>query len=203
MSDLAPFVAAALRDKVVAELQQENAGLQQENAGLRQIVEANRSDIEITGPRGFPTYASMDIDLHVERNSSPILTLDSLMHKSCFLSRLMESEIHIFGRRVTSFSEIVDHGACGVQENNCLKFSRKGILKFLEVQIDFIDNDDFDTLVNDIENGQKSEAFEGDWPSDRCNLGKSLVYFLDFKLSKELWKRTKREKKREMEAATL
>jgi hypothetical protein len=195
MSDLAPFVAAALRDKVVTELQQENAGLRQENAGLRQIVEANRSDIEITGPRGFPTHASVDIDVE----SNQVLTF-SLRNNCCSLSRLMEAEIHILGRRVTSFSEIVDHGAFLGQEHatSCtLKFSRKGVLEFMELQIDGIDYDEFDTLLDDIDNGQKSEAFEGDW------LREPAVYFLDFKLSKKLWKRTKREKKRNMEAATL
>jgi hypothetical protein len=195
MSDLAPFVAAALRDKVVEDLQQENAGLRR----FKEIVEANRSDIEITGPRGFPTYASADIG-DVENDLSPILSF-YMSNKSCFLSRLMESEIHIFGRRVTSFSEIVDHGACDGQENDNLIFSRKSVLEFLSLQIDFID--DFDTLVDDINDGQKSEAFEGDWPSDRCISGVSLVYFEDFKLSEELWKRAKREKKRKVEAATL
>jgi hypothetical protein len=89
----------------------------------------------------------------------------------------MESEIHIFSRRVTSFSEIVDHGACDGQESNCLKFSREGVLEFLCLQIDFIEEDDFDTLVDGIDNGQKPGAFEGDWPSDQGSLGKSVVYF--------------------------
>ena len=52
MSDLAPFVAAAIRDKSVEELQKENDRLQKENERLREML-----SVQITGPEGTPVYS--------------------------------------------------------------------------------------------------------------------------------------------------
>jgi len=52
MSDLGPFVAAHLRDKVIADLLQENKKLK------RQLSKARR--VAITGPGGSPVYAEED-----------------------------------------------------------------------------------------------------------------------------------------------
>lgn len=48
MSDLAPFVAASIRDKVVHDLQEEVSRLEA-------MVQSNRYPLEITGPGGYPT----------------------------------------------------------------------------------------------------------------------------------------------------
>ena len=45
MSDLAPFVAAAVRDKTVAELQQENKRLRSKVDHLEAIVDANQAEV--------------------------------------------------------------------------------------------------------------------------------------------------------------
>eukprot|EP00977_Amphora_coffeiformis_P000739 scaffold161_cov172-Amphora_coffeaeformis.AAC.7 len=91
MSDLAPFVASVLRDKTVQDLYDENLH-------LRAWREANRYDIEITGPHGAPTYAAcdlsgkwgdrfqgtpklnfvhtlLDMEIHMRGLSSPVFTL--------------------------------------------------------------------------------------------------------------------------------
>jgi len=52
MSDLAPFVAAALRDKVVAELLEENQRLKGQVKSFQRV--------RITGKNGFPIYAQQD-----------------------------------------------------------------------------------------------------------------------------------------------
>ena len=49
MSDIAPFVAASLRDKVVADLMDENNNLREKNRALNLV--------KITGPEGYPVYA--------------------------------------------------------------------------------------------------------------------------------------------------
>mmetsp|Transcript_29564 Transcript_29564/g.54174 ORF Transcript_29564/g.54174 Transcript_29564/m.54174 type:complete len:242 (-) Transcript_29564:306-1031(-) len=54
MSDLAPFVAATLRDKVVDDLMKENAALQQKLSRTQKI--------EVTGPNGAPVYATGMLD---------------------------------------------------------------------------------------------------------------------------------------------
>ena len=54
MSDLAPFVAAALRDKVVKELMEENQAIR------KQLQQARR--VEITGPGGAPVHAQAQFD---------------------------------------------------------------------------------------------------------------------------------------------
>lgn len=54
MSDLAPFVAAALRDKTVTDLLEENES-------LRKVLE-KRQLVEVTGPGGSPIYAEALMD---------------------------------------------------------------------------------------------------------------------------------------------
>ena len=52
MSDLAPFVAATLRDKVIADLQSEIEQLKAQSQRERDRSQT----VEITGPRGNPVY---------------------------------------------------------------------------------------------------------------------------------------------------
>jgi hypothetical protein len=65
MSDLAPFVAAVIRDRVVVELQDENEALRQEIAGLkleRHKRNPSRS-VKITGSNGKKIFAENKINL--------------------------------------------------------------------------------------------------------------------------------------------
>ena len=58
MSDLAPFVAAALRDRTVTELFDENQKLREE---INKINKHNLRVIRVTGPGGSPVYAQRHI----------------------------------------------------------------------------------------------------------------------------------------------
>ena len=65
MSDLAPFVAAALRDKTVLDLQEELAAEKEKVNRLEQELRV----IRITGPGGFPVHAERHFqhaDQHAE-----------------------------------------------------------------------------------------------------------------------------------------
>ena len=69
MSDLAPFVAAVIRDKVVSDLQTEIEQLRNEL-----YVERYKSKtVAITGPNGTPVYACAQFDLHGNFDNSPEL----------------------------------------------------------------------------------------------------------------------------------
>jgi hypothetical protein len=65
MSDLAPFVAAALRDKVVQDLMEENKALRQKLQFARRV--------EITGPGGTPVHARAQFDDNGEYHGNPNL----------------------------------------------------------------------------------------------------------------------------------
>eukprot|EP00978_Attheya_sp_CCMP212_P002719 scaffold5585_cov57-Attheya_sp.AAC.1 len=54
MSDIAPFVAATIRDKVVDDLMKENADLK--------LKLSRMQEIELTGPNGTPVYATGMLD---------------------------------------------------------------------------------------------------------------------------------------------
>jgi hypothetical protein len=55
MSDLAPFVAAVLRDDVVTKLLSENARLKEQE---KRLTDQLRHVVTITGKNGFPVYAT-------------------------------------------------------------------------------------------------------------------------------------------------
>jgi hypothetical protein len=57
MSSFAPFVAAAIRDKVVQELMEENEAMRNQVAKLRHF-----KTVEITGPGGTCVYARAQFD---------------------------------------------------------------------------------------------------------------------------------------------
>ena len=60
MSDLAAFVAASIRDRVVHELMEENRKLKQENEQLKREKE-ERCTIRITGTNGTPVYLEKSV----------------------------------------------------------------------------------------------------------------------------------------------
>lgn len=98
MSDLAPFVAATLRDKVVADMQEE---LRELNARL----DASQL-VQVTGPEGHPIYArslfskgNYDNNPELWKVEFPtVATKDSASQNlQCTLSNLPEIEIRIGG----------------------------------------------------------------------------------------------------------
>lgn len=56
MSDLAPFVAAVVRDKVILELLEENQKLREENEWIK-----SGNEVRFTGPNSAPNYAIGDV----------------------------------------------------------------------------------------------------------------------------------------------
>lgn len=91
MSDLAPFVAAVVRDKTIADLLEENEK-------LRWRVEANRQDVELTGPGGVVVYVGYD------RNGS-------ITVQRCTLHDLKDLEVHIRGMgKVLTFRDMTKSG---------------------------------------------------------------------------------------------
>lgn len=91
MSDLAPFVAAALRDRVVQELMEENRELKQTNQGLRQELCDDRFKLQITGRNGTPVYGWSYLDIAAKnmKKSAKARVLEGRTHQLRF--RLKDS----------------------------------------------------------------------------------------------------------------
>lgn len=96
MSDLAPFVAAALKDKVVADLLEENRRLK------RQVDSFQR--VRITGKNGFPVYTEHDFTKGkptdhgwwvVRLPSSKTPSTESTTPIPCRMSQLADCEVHV------------------------------------------------------------------------------------------------------------
>ena len=92
MSDLAPLVAAAIRDQTFSDLQDECAR-------LRAKVEANTHAIEVTGPGGYPTYfGSTNGGYDIGRLPKA---------RSVGLGLFLDAEVHIAGLgKVATFREM-------------------------------------------------------------------------------------------------
>ena len=83
MSDLLPFlVACGIRDKVLDDMQNENSR-------IKEIIAANKSEVEVTGSGGFPTFAICNPRSRNNRFYSTSKTLHVHM--------LLDLEIHILG----------------------------------------------------------------------------------------------------------
>jgi hypothetical protein len=93
MSDLAPFVAATLRDKVVQDLMEENEAMQKQ-------IRQSRS-VEITGPGGSPLYsrAQFDEDGYFNENNPNLweVAFPGTQDLSCPLSILEGIEVRLGG----------------------------------------------------------------------------------------------------------
>lgn len=104
MSDLAPFVASTIRDKVVADLLEENKLLKEQLASFRRI--------RITGRGGEPLYAEQDFSLGKSsdhgwwivrlpvwnnRNcqSKQAVSTPSIAASPCRMSKLADCEIYV------------------------------------------------------------------------------------------------------------
>lgn len=91
MSDFAPFVAAALRDKTIHELMEENKKLRER---VRYLMA-----VEITGPEGQPVYARGQFDEDGDYHGNPNLWNVKFSEQltPCPLSELKNIEIWIGG----------------------------------------------------------------------------------------------------------
>lgn len=105
MSDLAPFVAATLRDKVLSELLEENRKLREEKHSLEYV--------EITGPNREPVYARGHLrDDGREQSIEDPLTghwrvdLDAEQRLPCSLQELGSLEVWIGRARVKGVSKL-------------------------------------------------------------------------------------------------
>jgi hypothetical protein len=100
MSDLAPFVAATLRDKVFQDLMEENEAMQKQ-------IRQSRS-VEITGPGGNPVYSRAQFDESGYFCNSPDLwevEFPGTQDLSCPLSTLEGIEVRLGGALKSKFTD--------------------------------------------------------------------------------------------------
>ena len=90
MSDLAPFVASTLRDKVVQDLMEENKK-------LREDLEKARATVEVTGPNGQPVYASAFFKDGTHAGNPNLWQVDFSESESIALGDLSNVQIHVGG----------------------------------------------------------------------------------------------------------
>lgn len=116
MSDLAPFVAAALRDKVVNDIQEENKKLME--------LYANRAkQVRVTGAHGTPVYAmgSIDdatvevVDEEIKQRVVKLFNIESSPRPNSIVD-LRNAELHVGDKRVDVFRSAEQSGARAVQE---------------------------------------------------------------------------------------
>jgi hypothetical protein len=104
MSDLAPFVAAAMRDKVVLELMEENEAMRKQVTTQGHQFKA----VEITGPDGDPVYARAQFDEDGGYHDDPDLWLvifpEGKQLLPIALSMLEDIQIRLGGASKASFN---------------------------------------------------------------------------------------------------
>ena len=104
MSDLAPFVAAAIRDKVVEDLQKENAKLvrqakrRQDDIDALQTIRIVGNNESKTKKAGVYSYGKLQNMEHVWDNGESAITLHSVVR--CQVQLLHQIELCIGGCRV-------------------------------------------------------------------------------------------------------
>lgn len=107
MSDLAPFVAATVRDKVVEDLQEEIRRQNEKNDELRERVNnlselndafsQHQQFVSVTGPGGSPLY-STGIDRFGRQSPRPIELRHYDNGNYCrSVDELLDAELHIMG----------------------------------------------------------------------------------------------------------
>ena len=115
MSDLAKFVAAALKERVAVDLEEENEKLDKkvetlETERAKSLEYASRNGkIEITGKGGSPVYARGEMVRAEFFDMTPIrehkLTLICDDPTLCPIKSVMEAEIRLNGMLITPLSE--------------------------------------------------------------------------------------------------
>jgi len=129
MSDLAPFVAAALRDKVVADLQDEVKHLRE------QLEREKRQSqtVAITGPQGSPVYAHAQFrdgkhDYSPELWKVELSTTGQRHSGCCLVEDLAEMEVRIGGICKAKLSNGIVEGFVNDIENNYDDTRHRGAL---------------------------------------------------------------------------
>jgi hypothetical protein len=99
MSDLAPFVAAVLRDKVIVEIKQEIDGLKEKLRECRTVT--------ITGPQGTPVYAEGRFEQGEYGDNAFLwdVALEQQLQQPCPLSALPSVEVRVGGMTKAQFSD--------------------------------------------------------------------------------------------------
>ena len=104
MSDLALFVAACIRDKVVLDLMEENKR-------LRKVIE-KYNDVQITGSSGYPMYSSGKVNVDAPCDTShDNWHVSLLQNRGCKLNELLFVEIWKYGTKVGRLVDLED--CCG------------------------------------------------------------------------------------------
>lgn len=124
MSDLAPFVAAALRDKVVLDLHDENKKLVEE---IEELKHSTR--VRFTGPNSIPNYAAGSIkdattSVHDEgggaetlRKRVPVSNFDEIPRPATSLD-LKNTELWVGDRRIGVLSDTLADKSVDLQQHD-------------------------------------------------------------------------------------
>ena len=115
MSDLAPFVAAALRDKTIADLQEEIDRLRKEKEHLNAVIESNHYDVFITGPNQICTHVSGTFDFANEK-------LHLHYFRPIRVDKILDYELYIRGYgKIISFRDFAESNDWTVEYSLLLK----------------------------------------------------------------------------------
>jgi hypothetical protein len=122
MSDLAPFVAAVIRDKVVTEQQCEIKS-------LRFLLEKERKSsrrVSITGPRGKPIFAESQFDDGNFDYSPELWKVEFSNSRMCSLTELRDMEVRIGGICKARFGNGIVEGFVNDIYNNYDETKKSG-----------------------------------------------------------------------------
>lgn len=114
MSDLAPFLAAAIRDKNVMDLQEELRIERETNWKLQQELRV----IRVTGPGGFPVYAERHFQYAKNRHNGEWLELQNSTGEhinpnlaNCPVEDIEKCELHIGGKEILKIGDFNQSGS--------------------------------------------------------------------------------------------
>ena len=130
MSNLAPFVAAALRDKSVVDVQKENDALRKDNDRLREMF-----SVQITGPDGTPVYSDASLVEHGhiqqydDRGAGWVVDFRKEALRPCLVEDLKAIEVRVGGVVIFEGSSLMEHEYGRVFED-CLFDEETGYCEF-------------------------------------------------------------------------
>ena len=130
MSDLAPFVAATLRDKVIADLQSEIEQLKAQSQRERDRSQA----VEITGPRGNPVYSQATFRSGNYDHSPELWKVEFVpprepqQQSACTLAELGDMEVRIGGICKARLANGIVEGFVNDLNNNFNPQEKSGIV---------------------------------------------------------------------------